>query len=97
MADFLKNRKFQLGLTVFLVALVIIYGVVSFLIAQGVTKADRDPQEDHPSNYGLVYEDVAFPSRRGDVTLSLRQERLETSLRNAEKHLSKLGNRKDEG
>ncbi len=33
---------------------------------------------------------------RGDVTLSLRQERLETSLRNAEQHLSKLSNGDDE-
>ena len=48
----------------------VIYGLISFLIAQGVTKADRDPQEDHPSNYNLVFDDVEFPSRRGDVLLS---------------------------
>ena len=53
-----------------LVALGVIYGSVSFLIAQGVTKADRGPQEDHPSNYGLVFEDVEFPSRRGGLLLS---------------------------
>lgn len=32
---------------------------------------------------------------RGDITISLRQERLETSLRNAEKHLSGLVNEDD--
>lgn len=53
-----------------LVAILVVYGLVSFLIAQGVTKADRDPQEDHPSEYGLVFEDVEFQSRRGDVMLS---------------------------
>ena len=51
------------------VLLVVIYGLISFLIAQGVTKADRDPQEEHPSDYNLVFEDVEFASRRGDVAL----------------------------
>lgn len=53
----------------FLVLLLVIYGLISFLIASGVTKADRKEQEDHPSAYGLEYEDVEFVSRRGDVTL----------------------------
>jgi pimeloyl-ACP methyl ester carboxylesterase len=52
------------------VLLVVIYGLISFLIAQGVTKADRDPQEEHPSDYNLVFEDVEFASRRGDIALS---------------------------
>ena len=42
---------------------------VSYLIASGVTAAEREEQHDHPSDYGLMYEDVEFPSRKGDVTL----------------------------
>ena len=54
---------------VILVLLLVIYGLISFLIASSVTKADRKEQEDHPSAYGLEFEDVEFVSRRGDVTL----------------------------
>ena len=64
------NRKVRVVLPVVLVVLAVLYGLVSFLIAQGVTKADRDPQEDHPSNYGLAFEDIEFPSQRGDLVLS---------------------------
>ena len=66
----LTRRRFQVLLLAVLLVLAVLYGLVSFLIAQGVTKADRDPQEDHPSNYSLVFEDVEFPSRRGDFMLS---------------------------
>lgn len=66
----LTGRRFKVLLLVALVMLAVVYGLVSFLITQGVTKADRDPQEDHPSNYGLVFEDVEFPSRRGGLMLS---------------------------
>ena len=66
----LRKRSVRLAAAAGLVTIVILYGLVSFLIAQGVTKADRKAQEDHPSNYGLVFEDVEFPSRRGDVMLS---------------------------
>ena len=54
---------------VILVLLLVIYGLISFLIASSVTKADRKEQEDHPSAYGLEFEDVEFVSRRGDITL----------------------------
>ena len=60
----------RLAAAIGLVAIVSLYGLISFLIAQGVTKADRGVQEDHPSNYGLVFEDWKFPSQRGDVMLS---------------------------
>ena len=36
----------------------------------GVTKAEREGQEDHPSNHDLQFVDVEFPSRDGEVTLS---------------------------
>ena len=49
---------------------VVLYGSVSFLIAQGVTNASRKPQEQIPSDFNLVSEDVEFFSRRGDVKLS---------------------------
>ena len=49
--------------------LVIVYVAVSYLVAVGVTKAERIEQEDHPSNYGLAFEEVSFPSRQGNVTL----------------------------
>ena len=49
---------------------VVLYGSVSFLIAQGVTNANRKPQEQIPSDFNLVSEDVEFFSRRGDVKLS---------------------------
>ena len=68
--NILRKRMFRLGLPLVLAVLVVVYGLIAFLIAQGVTKADRDPQEDHPSNYNLVFEDVDFPSRRGDLALS---------------------------
>ena len=52
------------------VALVVVYGGVSFMIADGVTGSERKPQEDHPRNYGLAWEDVEFPARHGDIRLS---------------------------
>ena len=59
----------KVGVPVILVLLLAFYGLVSFIIASSVTKADRKDQEDHPSAYGLEFEDVEFVSRRGDVTL----------------------------
>lgn len=70
MQNILGNPKIRLGMLALWVLLVVIYGLISFLIAQGVTKADRDPQEEHPSDYNLVFEDVEFASRRGDIALS---------------------------
>ena len=59
----------KVGVPVILVILLAIYGLISFIIASSVTKADRKDQEDHPSAYGLESEDVEFVSRRGDTTL----------------------------
>ena len=70
MIGIMAGRRFKLGLLVVWVLALVVYVLISFLIAQGVTKADRNPQEDHPSNYNLEFEDVEFPSRRGDVALS---------------------------
>ncbi len=49
--------------------LAVAYVGVSYFIASGVTGTEREEQEDHPSDYGLRYEDVEFLSRKGDVTL----------------------------
>jgi len=70
MLDMLGTRRVKLAILVVWVLALVVYGLVSFLIAQGVTKADRNPQEDDPSNYDLEFEDVEFPFRRGDVVLS---------------------------
>ena len=46
MLDMLGTRRFKLAILVVWVLALVVYGLVSFLIAQGVTKADRNPQED---------------------------------------------------
>ena len=51
------------------VLLAVVYAGVSYFIASGVTGAEREELEDHPTDYGVEYEDVEFPSRKGDVTL----------------------------
>ena len=51
------------------VSLIAAYGLVSYSIMLGVTESEREPQEDHPSNYGLGYEDVEFLSRKDRITL----------------------------
>ena len=57
------------GILTGLVLLLVVYSLISFVIASSVSKADRKEQEDHPSAYGLEFEDMEFVSRRGDVTL----------------------------
>ncbi len=59
-------RRAALALVALLTAA---YVGVSYFIASGVTGAERKEQEDHPSDYGLMHEDVEFLSRKGDVTL----------------------------
>ena len=59
----------KLGLPIVVLVLIVVYGLISYLIASGVTKAERKDQEDHPSVYELVFEEVEFLSRKGDVTL----------------------------
>jgi pimeloyl-ACP methyl ester carboxylesterase len=63
------KRALKWILPILLVVLLLAYGGVSYLMASGVTSADRKQLEDHPSNYGLTYESVEFQSRRGDVAL----------------------------
>ena len=70
MFNMLIHRRLKTTLPVASVVLLVIYGLISFLIARGVTQADRDPQEAHPIDYGLDFEDVEFPSQHGGLTLS---------------------------
>ena len=60
----------RIALPATLAILIVIYGLISFMIARGVTKADRAPQEAHPSESGLTYEDVEFLSQEGGINLS---------------------------
>ena len=59
----------RLALAILLLVAVVLYGLISFFIAQGITAAERNPQEDYPRNYGLVAEDVEFTVRDGDLRL----------------------------
>ena len=58
------------GIPILVVVLALVYGFISFMIASGITKYERRSQEDHPTAYGLPFEDVEFLSRGGDVILS---------------------------
>ena len=49
--------------------LLVVYLAISYFVASSVTSAERNDQTDHPTDYGLEYEDVEFVSRKGDVTL----------------------------
>ena len=64
------KRAVKWGIPTVVVLLIAAYGLISFLIASWVTKAERKDQDELPEAYGLQYEDVEFLSRKGDVTLS---------------------------
>ncbi len=65
----ISRPSIKWGASVFLVLLLVAYATVSYFIATGVTKAERKQQEAHPTDHGLLFENVEFLSRRGDVTL----------------------------
>ena len=60
---------YKWGVLVLAILLFVAYAGVSYFIASGVTRAELVKFEDHPTDYGLEYEDVEFVSRKGDVTL----------------------------
>lgn len=47
-----------------------LYGTVSYFIADGLTHADRRPQEATPADFGLRYESVTFAARGDAVSLN---------------------------
>jgi len=63
------KRNARWAIPIILVLVVVAYGLVSYLIATGLTKAERKEQEDHPTSYGLSFKEVEFVSRKGDVNL----------------------------
>ncbi len=63
------TKKYVLGLATLVLLFLLVYIGVSYFVASGVTRAERTEFDDHPSDYGLTYEDVDFLSRKGDVTL----------------------------
>ena len=68
-----NNLGIRIGvilLPVAVVALLLVYGLISFMIVRGLIQADRYSQEAHPTDYGLEYEDVKFLSRDGELMLS---------------------------
>ncbi len=66
-----RNRAgmYKWGVLALAILLFVAYAGVSYFIASGVTRAELVEFEDHPTDYGLEYEDVEFVSRKGDVTL----------------------------
>ncbi len=60
-------RRVSLG--TFLV-IAVLYALISFLIVQDLTGAERMAQQDHPGNYGRSAEDVEFMPRDMELRLS---------------------------
>lgn len=65
-----ERPRLRIALGLILMVLVVLYGLISFYMARGVTTAERNQQEDHPRNYGLSAEDVEFRPRGDDLRLS---------------------------
>ena len=63
------RRIVRIGAPAVLLLLAVMHLDISYLIASGVTKAERNEQEDNLEAYGVDYETIKFESRRGDVTL----------------------------
>ena len=63
------KRRLKWVVSVGILLVVTAYFGISYLVATGITKAERKEQEDHPSAYGLRYEEVEFLSREEDVNL----------------------------
>ncbi len=58
-----------IALVAALLALSVLYLLVSYLMASGMTRVGEAEFQDSPSDYGVEFESVRFRSRRGDVTL----------------------------
>ena len=66
----MRRRSVRLGIPIALLLLAVMYVSISYLMASGVTKAERKALETSPASYGLEFEDVEFSPRNGDLTLS---------------------------
>lgn len=58
-----------IALAILLLTLALLYTLVCYLIASGMTRVGEAEFQDSPSDYGAAFESVRFISRRGDVTL----------------------------
>ncbi len=65
----MSPRKIYLAAAAGAVIAALDYAVSSYLIASGLTAAERLDLEDSPADYGAEFEAVRFLSRRGDVVL----------------------------
>ena len=63
------RRVLRWGVPTGALLLIAIYLLVSYLVAVGVTSAERKEQEDHPDAYGLDFEEVQFTPRDGAIRL----------------------------
>ena len=70
LGSLLNRPKVKWGLLAALILLIVAYLTIAFFIAQGLTGAERNPQEGHPTEFGLEWEDVTFHGRDQDVQLS---------------------------
>ncbi len=67
----LAMRRFiRWGIPIIGVLLIVVYAFISYVVASGLTKYERKPQEDNPTAYGLQFRDIEFLSRGSNVTLS---------------------------
>lgn len=64
------SRTIKLGLLLFLVLAIVIYGFISFQITSGLVETQRKPLEDNAASFGLEFTDIDFPSRVGGNTLN---------------------------
>lgn len=64
------RRFIRWGIPIIGVLLIVVYAFISFVVASGLTKYERKPQEDNPIAYGLQFRDIEFLSRGSNVTLS---------------------------
>ena len=64
--------RYKIGIPVALILLLVVYGLISFLMASGVTKADRIALITDPAAYGMAFQDVEFSPRSGDTDLTLK-------------------------
>lgn len=63
------KRTLRIAVPVTLLVLLVLYAGIGYVIASGVTGAEREPLEDSLSAYSITYQDVEFVSREGDVNL----------------------------
>ena len=69
MLDTLRIPKIWIIISFSTVVAVVAYGFISFMIAQGVTKANRGSQVANPSEFDLEFENVEFFPRYEDLVL----------------------------